>query len=67
MTPEETADYEIEKTARELTEQVIKRAGNRHGRYAVIVKATVDDDLGNGVMSWDWYWNPNQSNPGDGH
>jgi hypothetical protein len=59
-------DDKIEQAARKLSELVIRRGGNRPGRYAVILKATVDDSLGNGVMSWDWYWNPDTSTPGDG-
>lgn len=64
MTPPD--DIEIEIQARALTEMVIARNGNRTGRYAIIIKSTVDDADGNGVMSWDWYWNPSTAQEGDG-
>lgn len=60
-------DQEIEQAAHVLTDLIIKRNQTRAGKYAVIIKATVDDTAGNGVMSWDWYWNPDTHIDGDGH
>ncbi len=59
-------DAEIERLAHELTDLLIKNNERLPGKYAVIIKATVDDSLGNGVMSWDWYWNPVTAIEGDG-
>lgn len=59
-------DRRIDAAAKDAIETVISRNGAAKGRYVLITQAVVDDASGNGIASWQWYWNPDTSSPGDG-